>query len=76
MIRTTRGSFLLRLGPGWDNSLGSCRPTSPGLHVFFACRCSRVEVLRTYTHTLSYASRVDVCAQLTDRTWQRLAGSP
>ena len=28
------GTILLRSGLGWDNSLGLCRPTSPGLHVF------------------------------------------
>ena len=33
MIRMMRGSFLLRPGQGWVNSLGLCLPTSPGLHV-------------------------------------------
>ena len=29
------GQLLLKTGSGWGNSLGVCRPTSPGLHAFF-----------------------------------------
>ena len=38
--RIMSGSFLLRLGLGWVNSLGLCLPTSPGLHVLKLAVCS------------------------------------
>ena len=35
MIKLMRGQLLLTTGSGWVNSLGVCRPKSPGLHAFF-----------------------------------------
>ena len=52
MIRKMGVIILLRSGLGLGNSLGLCRPTSPGLHFFkLACICSRTEVMFTYTHS-------------------------
>ena len=37
VIKLMRGQLLLKTGLGLGNSLGLCRPTSPGLHVFSIC---------------------------------------
>ena len=54
VIKLMERQLLLKTGLGWSNSLGLCRPTSLGLHVFFELARS-IAGLRccAHTHTLT-----------------------
>ena len=54
MIRMMGGIILLRSGLGLGNSLGLCRPTSPGLHAFFLISSWLHAGLRCCAHTHTF----------------------